>query len=606
MSQNVDTSSPVTFEEPKIQPKAFEQNLFWIAVGVYSLLLLVGSVEPITGIIGLFLLGLIALFKVVIRNFQVIAILFLLGIAALAIPFLLIIYIPVLLYFFVMRLGYLFQHFMLVLSGLFVYFFPIGIMANSISLPSSAILLIIPAVCFPLILKFFVDNHGYTVQKALEIMSEAPILIISIILPFLKLNIGGDFSEGVGSGETATGEAAAARAVPSDVALMKDNPIYKGAFASDVSVTDPYATTAMMTANSSITVNGFFQQMQDSQQIQHADGTTSTINSNLNQIRIGDHGSDSVYIEKHLGSLRLVDSQGEIIGSIKQNGASLNITDEHNFKIGSIVSEHDGFNIKDSFGKTVSSISQNLTGLDTFTADSIADIDLQTEGMTDADTTPLELNSPDLIDGVETEPTENKIDTEVDKEIIDRHELLSVALLSLLGEKRHTIDTSSTKIDLSKTTMKSQADSEDAVAYRDDCFYAYIQMHASEIFKNNARILTHEKIRDSSIISLESMISVEEKFGIPKQKMLLMLNDAFIFTGTNGMILTEDHIYLRAMLKDTQIFSIKEITSLGKQSFFYNEARFKNGRLTYNFQDTLLLEGYNELIRLFEEYRNKK
>ena len=87
----------IPVDDSEITPKAFQQNLFWIAVGIYSLLLLVGSVQPMIGIIGLLLLGVAALFKVIIRNFEVIAILLLLGIAAMAIPFLLIIYIPVLL-----------------------------------------------------------------------------------------------------------------------------------------------------------------------------------------------------------------------------------------------------------------------------------------------------------------------------------------------------------------------------------------------------------------------------------------------------------------------------------------------------------------------------
>ena len=88
-------------DDSEIAPKAIQQTLFWVAVGIYSLLLLIGSVQPMIGIIGLLLLGVAALFKVIIRNFQVIGILLLLGISAMAIPFLLIIYIPVLLYFFI-------------------------------------------------------------------------------------------------------------------------------------------------------------------------------------------------------------------------------------------------------------------------------------------------------------------------------------------------------------------------------------------------------------------------------------------------------------------------------------------------------------------------
>ncbi|GAF55563.1 hypothetical protein JCM18901_1216 [Psychrobacter sp. JCM 18901] len=218
-------SSLITpIDNSEIIPKAIQQTPFWVAVGIYSLLLLVGSVQPMIGIIGLLLLGVAALFKVIIRNFQVIGILLLLGIAAMAIPLLLIIYIPVLLYFFyktswisvsALRLG----------NGWIVYLlFPYRMMANGAVESTPAVGVIIPVVLFPIILKSFVDNRGYTVQKALEIMSEAPILIISIVLPFLKLNIGADFSEGVGSGEAVAGEAAAAaKPMPNDVAFMKES-----------------------------------------------------------------------------------------------------------------------------------------------------------------------------------------------------------------------------------------------------------------------------------------------------------------------------------------------------------------------------------------------
>lgn len=621
-------SSLITpIDNSEIIPKAIQQTLFWVAVGIYSLLLLVGSVQPMIGIIGLLLLGVAALFKVIIRNFQVIGILLLLGIAAMAIPLLLIIYIPVLLYFFIKRLGYLFQHFGLVMAGLFIYFFPIGMMANGAVESTPAVGVIIPVVLFPIILKSFVDNRGYTVQKALEIMSEAPILIISIVLPFLKLNIGADFSEGVGSGEAVAGEAAAAaKPMPNDVAFMKESPIYKGAFGTEVSVSEPVATTAMLTANSAITVNGFFQQLQNSQQIQYEDGTSSAINNNLNQIRIGDSSLENLYIQNDGASLKITDSQGDTVGFIKQNGASLKVTDINHFNIGSITPDQNGFNITDSFGKSVASISESPTSLDAFTTESVTDIDAQLDSINNINITPAEVDVPISEQNSSQFPRDAGINisgddlaadtlgTEADEEIVNRHQLLTVALLSLIANKNRISDTSdkrvnvSKRINASKNMIKAQMQAGRARAqlYSDDSFYAYIQKNASDDFKSNDRIYTHDKIRDSAVLSSEFVKTVEEKFGLSSENILLILNDAFVFEGTNGMVLTESHIHLRAMLYETQSFSIDEVTSLNTHGILNNEAKFSNGQLSYRFQEKALRVAYKELIQLFKDYKNSR
>lgn len=619
-------SSLITpINDSEIAPKAVQQTLFWVAVGVYSLLLLIGSVQPIIGIIGLLLLGVAALFKVIIRNFQVIGILLLLGIAATAVPFLLIIYIPVLLYFFIKRLGYLFQHFGLVMAGLFIYFFPIGLMVNGASESTPAIGVIIPIALFPIILKSFVDNRGYTVQKALEIMSEAPILIISIVLPFLKLNIGADFAEGVGSGEAVAGEAAAAaKPMPNDVAFMKESPIYKGAFSTEVSVSEPVATTAMLTANSAITVNGFFQQLQNSQQIQYEDGTSSAINNNLNQIRIGDSSLENLYIQNDGASLKITDSQGDTFGFIKQNGASLKVTDVNHFNMGSITPDQNGFNITDSFGKSVASISESSTSLDAFTTESIIDIDAQLDSINNTNITSVEVdaltseqNSSQLpndtgINIAQGELAADTLDNEANEEVINRHQLLAVALLSLIANKNRISNTSdkrinvSKRINASKDMIKAQMQAGRSQQYGDDSFYAYIQKNASDDFKNNERVYTHDKIKDNAKFSPESMKAIEDKFELSNEKILLIFDDAFIFTGTNGMVLTEDHIYLRAMLWETQSFLIDEVTSLNTQGILSNEAKFNNGRLSYRFQEQPLRVAYKELIQLFKDYKNSR
>ncbi|GAF55564.1 hypothetical protein JCM18901_1217 [Psychrobacter sp. JCM 18901] len=76
----------------------------------------------------------------------------------------------------------------------------------------------------------------------------------------------------------------------------------------------------MLTANSAITVNGFFQQLQNSQQIQYEDGTSSAINNNLNQIRIGDSSLENLYIQNDGASLKITDSQGDTVGLLSKMG----------------------------------------------------------------------------------------------------------------------------------------------------------------------------------------------------------------------------------------------------------------------------------------------
>lgn len=591
-------------------PKAIQQKLFWIAVGIYSLLLIIGLVKPIIGIIGLLLLGLVSLFKVIIRNIVIISILLLLGIAAVAIPFLLVVYIPVLLYFFIKRLGYLFQHFGLVVAGLFIYFFPIGIMVQMLGDFYSPAGLVVPIILFPIILKGFVDHRGYTIQKALEIMSEAPILIISIVLPFLKLNIGADFTEGVGSGETVAGEAAAAaKPVPNDVAFMKESPIYKGAFSTEVSVSDPVATSTMLTANSAITVSGFFQQLQDSQQIQYEDGTNSAISSSLNKIEIGDSGFDSLYIQNDGSSLKIADSQGDTIGFIKQNGESLKITDADNFNVGSITVDQSGFIITDSLGRSVASIWEDPTSLKAFTAESVTAIDSKLANMNDTSVSAIEEVSSKLPSDTGAIVAEEKLVADIqysepEKEVIDPQQSLAVILLSLIAGKNSVSHKSAKKVNLSKNVIKDKIPRENSYVYHEDSFYAYIQKYASEDFKNNERVYLYDEIRDSDNFSSESISIIRDKFKLSSEKILLILDDAIILKGTNGMILTEDYIYVRARFFASQRFLIDEVASLNKQGFFSNEAKFDNGELSYRLQEDLLKAPYKELMMLFKDYKN--
>ncbi|GAF55565.1 hypothetical protein JCM18901_1218 [Psychrobacter sp. JCM 18901] len=292
--------------------------------------------------------------------------------------------------------------------------------------------------------------------------------------------------------------------------------------------------------------------------------------------------------------------------------------------MGSITPDQNGFNITDSFGKSVASISESSTSLDAFTTESIIDIDAQLDSINNTNITPVEVdaltseqNSSQLpndtgINIAQGELAADTLDNEANEEVINCHQLLAVSLLSLIANKNRISNTSdkrinvSKRINASKDMIKAQMQAGRSQLYGDDSFYAYIQKNASDDFKNNERVYTHDKIKDNAKFSPESMKAIEDKFELSNEKILLIFDDAFIFTGTNGMVLTEDHIYLRAMLWETQSFLIDEVTSLNTQGILSNEAKFNNGRLSYRFQEQPLRVAYKELIKLFKDYKNSR
>ena len=168
--------------------KLINDPIFFSAVFFYTFVMVVGFFNPEYGLFGLFCVALISIFKILIKNFKIIAGMIILGLVCIIMPFLLIIYIPLIIYFLLVRLSYFIENWQVVLVGLLIYFFPIFILIKGMNFESILILLFIPIVLFPIVINYFYKKYDYTLLKILELFSEAPILIISIVLPFTKLN----------------------------------------------------------------------------------------------------------------------------------------------------------------------------------------------------------------------------------------------------------------------------------------------------------------------------------------------------------------------------------------------------------------------------------
>ena len=366
------------------QQKAMQQPLFWISTLVYIGILLVGTIEPKIGLSGLLILALVSLVKIIIKNWQLIFALIGLGIVSAAFPPLLIIYIPVLIYFFVKRIVYLKDHYPVVITGLVIYFLPTAILATLLGRHSSfipAFFLLIPAFIFPKALQYFVDEKDYTIKKALEIMSEAPILIISIVLPFLKIGI--DFADGgFGAGEVTahsapveaaghsanaaphwmTGETVHTTPVETISHSVNTTPNWmtgETIHSTPVEAT-PLTTTVLNSGMKTTTVSDFYEHLSHAKTFISQDGHEHMIQSSSpHEVVIDSHQLSQFSFHKTGMNLEVQDAQGSVIGYIEQDGLDLKITDLNHMKIGTITQENNIYIIKDQFNQTTASLDKS-------------------------------------------------------------------------------------------------------------------------------------------------------------------------------------------------------------------------------------------------------
>ncbi len=166
-----------------------------VSVLAYAMICGLGSLCPPIGVAFIALFALVGTFIAIIRNIQILMLVLFIGGLSVAIPPIGIVAFLIMVYLFIRRVGFLIHHWKLILLGIVAYSMAMGVMYLG-SLFNGNVLAIcamgvIGGLIFHSVLHW-ANTNGYSAEKAIEIMSIIPLLLISIILPFLKLHFGAD------------------------------------------------------------------------------------------------------------------------------------------------------------------------------------------------------------------------------------------------------------------------------------------------------------------------------------------------------------------------------------------------------------------------------
>ncbi|WP_270877741.1 hypothetical protein, partial [Paenibacillus aestuarii] len=171
-----------------------------IAVTLFPIAVFLGYLGPFIFGMGMLVFFLVTSFKMLKK---MLIYMLILGAISAAIPVLAPVIFIVMLVFFIMRIGYVIKNWRPFVAGLIVYGGAGIILARtehaSFILRGLSFSLLVESVIVAFI-SYLVLNQtlkwlytfGYTSYSALGIMGSAPLIVISFILPFLKLHIGGD------------------------------------------------------------------------------------------------------------------------------------------------------------------------------------------------------------------------------------------------------------------------------------------------------------------------------------------------------------------------------------------------------------------------------
>lgn len=173
------------------------------ALFLFPIIIFLGYIHPMIFGIGLILFFLITSFRLL--KTMLFYMLILGGISAIFPPLAPIILI-VMIVLFIMRIGYVFRNWRPFVAGLFVYGAASIILTRTIEAPYVLLSFnpTLGGLIEPLIVSsmayfglkailLWLYGYGYSSYAALGIMGSVPLIIISFILPFLKMHIGGDF-----------------------------------------------------------------------------------------------------------------------------------------------------------------------------------------------------------------------------------------------------------------------------------------------------------------------------------------------------------------------------------------------------------------------------
>ncbi|WP_433774512.1 hypothetical protein [Bacillus wiedmannii] len=197
-----------------------ETNHHKIAIALFPISLFLGYIHPGLFGLGLFLFFIITSFKLLKK---MLFFMLILGIISVILPFLAPIIFIVMLVLFFMRIQFVLKNWRPFLAGLLVYGIAAILLARMSFDPTSASLaydsspskliesIIVSGLGFIGIRTtlIWLYGHNYSSYAALGIMGSVPLIIISFILPFLKMHVGGDVyvaEPGVVDGHAVTGE----------------------------------------------------------------------------------------------------------------------------------------------------------------------------------------------------------------------------------------------------------------------------------------------------------------------------------------------------------------------------------------------------------------
>ena len=163
----------------------------WKFLSLYGLALLVGCVFPqITSMI-LIIYMIIASIKILLKSIHILILFVFLSVASAVFPPIALIEIGLAIYFIIRRFRFFFDNIGAVILGLFIYIPPVlyGFFTSDKDAPATFLVLTCFFVPICHIGLRALYSRGYSFKQASEIMGISPLLVLSLILPFLKLEI---------------------------------------------------------------------------------------------------------------------------------------------------------------------------------------------------------------------------------------------------------------------------------------------------------------------------------------------------------------------------------------------------------------------------------
>ncbi len=163
----------------------------WKFLSLYGLALLVGCIAPNITSIVLIIYMIISSIKILLKSIHILILFVFLSIASTVFPPIVLIEIGLAIYFIVRRFKFFLDNIWAVALGLFIYIPPVlyGFSVsdkNALPVFLSLASFFVPTCHFGLRALYC---RGYSFKKASEIMGISPLLVLSLILPFLKLEI---------------------------------------------------------------------------------------------------------------------------------------------------------------------------------------------------------------------------------------------------------------------------------------------------------------------------------------------------------------------------------------------------------------------------------